>query len=170
MDEADAFFRNTTSAGLIADYVSYTSLIDGYFKAGKESAALDIVQEMMEKNIGFDVVAYNVLINGLLGLGKYEVQILYAEMRQRGLIPNSATFNTMITAYCRQGKVESALNLLSEMDKFGLSYNYVTYNTLVKGLCEASQIDEAMKFLSKMQDMGLRPTTTAHNYKCKIWV
>ncbi|XVF30583.1 hypothetical protein REPUB_Repub16aG0070900 [Reevesia pubescens] len=43
---------------------------------------LSLDQETIEKNIPFDVVAYNVLINGVLRLGKYEAQSIYVGVRE----------------------------------------------------------------------------------------
>jgi len=50
--------------------------MDGLFKKGNLSAAFEVEQEMMERNLGRDVVVYNILINCLCVLGKSEKQKL----------------------------------------------------------------------------------------------
>ncbi|KAH0784562.1 hypothetical protein KY290_004160 [Solanum tuberosum] len=162
MDEAEAIFMDMVSKGLSPDHVNYTSLMDGLFKTGKESDALQLVEEMKEKKICFDTIACNVLLNGLLGIGQYEVQSVYAEIRKLGLVPDIQTFNSLIDAYCKEGKLESAVKVWVEMKSSGIMPNSITCNILVKGLCEVGDIEKAMDLLTDVVSIGFRPSPAIH--------
>ena len=51
--------------GFFPNSIIYTSLIDGLFKQGNMIAAFKLGEEMIKKGFMFDVVTYNVFINGL---------------------------------------------------------------------------------------------------------
>ncbi|KAE9459000.1 hypothetical protein C3L33_09114, partial [Rhododendron williamsianum] len=142
MDEAQVVFGDMVSKGLSTDRVNYTSLMDGFFKVGKESAALDVAEEMAEKN-----------------------------MEQSGLAPNLATYNTMINAYCKKGNLENALKLWDDMKNSGLMPNLITCNTMVGGLCQAGEIDKAMDLLNEVMVVGFHPTSTTQRLCLKrFWM
>ena len=92
---------------------------------------------MMEKNLALDVVAYNVLINCLCKIGKFdETQGFLEEMKDAGLAADLATYNTMINAHCKEGNIEKAFKITKEMRSNGLISNVITYNSLMARLCE----------------------------------
>ena len=48
-------------------------------------------------------------------------------------IANSFTFNIVLHALCKEGKLEKALDLATEMEAKGCGPNVVSYNTLIWG-------------------------------------
>ncbi|XVF30618.1 hypothetical protein REPUB_Repub16aG0074000 [Reevesia pubescens] len=152
MGEAEGLIKDMMSRGLSLDQVKYTSLMDGFFKEGKESAALILVQETIEKNIPFDVVAYNILINGLLRLGKYEAQYYLCWSERGGLAPGLITCNTMINAYCKEGKFQYALNLCDDMKSWGVNVKFHNFH-----------VKKSFATYSQMLRKGVPPNIVTYN-------
>ena len=118
--------------------------MDGLFKKGNLSAAFEVEQEMMERNLGRDVVVYNILINCLCSREVRKAKALCVEMKNTGLTPDHVTYKTIISAYCREGELNTALKLSGEMKSAGLMPNLITFSTLLEALCEAKDLDLAM--------------------------
>lgn len=80
---------------------------------------------------------------------------LWNELLSCGCLPNDFTFATMVDGYCRQGRLEQALELCSKMWKEGLRPDVVTCSALLNGLCKSGRIQETKDLLSKMSRSGL---------------
>ncbi|XWS42823.1 hypothetical protein CRYUN_Cryun16bG0047400 [Craigia yunnanensis] len=144
------------SRGLSLDQVNYTSLMDGFFKEGKESAALTLAQEMTDKNIPFDIFAFNVLINGLVRLGKCETKSVYARMSELDMAPDLITCNTIINAYCKEAdEIEKALNVLNEMLILGFSPTTAIHKFLLDVSSRNKRADAILLMHERLVSMGL---------------
>ncbi|KAM2670956.1 hypothetical protein EV1_006829 [Malus domestica] len=141
--------------------------MDGYFKERKESVALNLAQEMMEKNIGFDVVAYNVLMNGLLRLGKLgmtmKATLVLKEMTGGGFLADIDTYNAFICGYCRSSHMKRAFATYSQMLAEGVSPNIETYNLLLGGLSSAGLMTDAEELFGQMKNRGFVPNASTYD-------
>ncbi|GFY88979.1 PPR repeat protein [Actinidia rufa] len=177
MDEAEALFRDMKSRGLLPDHVNYTSLMDGLFKAGKEPATLNIAQEMTEKNIELDTVAYNVLINGIFRLGWHceagevdKAMDLLNEMRMVGFHPTLTTYILILEAVSANERAEIIMlmhkqqyQVLNKMMGKGISEDTITYNALIHGYCKSSHLKMAFATYSRMLSEGVSPNIATYN-------
>lgn len=81
---------------------------------------------------------------------------VYAAMGEFGIRPTVVTFNTMLDSYCKEGKMQEALDLLSEMQEKGCVPNDVTYNVLINGLSKKGELDKAQELIKEMLRSGLK--------------
>merc|ERR1719515_243497 len=72
-----------------------------------------------------------------------------------GIACNTVSYNTMLDANARTGKMDRADELFREMVASGISPDVITYSTLVKGHCQAGDIDQGFQVLKEMVANGV---------------
>ncbi|GJY39872.1 pentatricopeptide repeat-containing protein [Tanacetum coccineum] len=85
-------------------------------------------------------------------------------MREHGCAPDNVTYNTLLNALCKKGKLNEVRELLLDMKKQGLSSNRLTYNTLVHAYClRKGCLSEASHVLELMKQNGILPDVWTYN-------
>ncbi|MCE2055685.1 hypothetical protein HAX54_043188 [Datura stramonium] len=121
----------------------YNSLVNGYCKAGKCSAAESIFNEMIDKGLDSQLLCKPIsLIDGYCKKEIHSAFRLYHEMTGKEF---TITTTALISGFCRarmmgiaDGNTVRALKLLDEMKK-GLIPDTYTYRSLITGLCASAQ-------------------------------
>ncbi|KAK1386300.1 hypothetical protein POM88_024035 [Heracleum sosnowskyi] len=75
-------------------------------------------------------------------------------IRSKVMMPTCVTYNILLDAYCKQSKLDIAMDLYRNMTCEGLKPTVETHNTLLHGLCGLGKPMEALTFLYKIQDQG----------------
>jgi pentatricopeptide repeat protein len=52
------------------------------------------------------------------------------EMEEKGIVPDSITYNILINSYCRSGNAKKAFSLHDEMLRKGIEHTKVTYTSI----------------------------------------
>merc|ERR1719450_497064 len=74
------------------------------------------------------------------------------------------TFNTIIDACARAGRMEHGPKILEDMKVAAISPNIVTYSTIIKGHCQAGDIHTAFELMEQMKkETGLKPDEIMYN-------
>jgi len=127
--------------------------VDALVKNDQADAAFDLVQEVKYDPVCRDTlntVIYSTVLKGFtLAKQPERVDQVYQEMRGLGIACNTISYNTMIDANCRTGRMERAVQLFADLEASG-SPDVVTYSTMVKGYCMSGDIDQGFKVLRKM--------------------
>ncbi|KAM7466417.1 hypothetical protein LguiB_013979 [Lonicera macranthoides] len=113
-----------------ADVYCYNMIIDSLCKDRMISDAKNLLVEMNKKGISPVVVTYTSLIHGL-------------EMVDRNVSPDVHTFNIVVDAFCKEGMVKEAEDVLEVMIKRGEFPTVVTYSALMDGYCLQGRMEEA---------------------------
>ncbi|RYR08059.1 hypothetical protein Ahy_B05g075607 [Arachis hypogaea] len=79
-------------------------------------------------------------------------------MKGEGLEPNGFTYNMLLKALCKNGKMDGACKLLEEMSNKGCPLNAVSYTTVVSSVCKLGQVEKA-----KEQANGFAPVVPVYN-------
>lgn len=67
------------------------------------------------------------------------------------LKPNTCIFNILVKYHCREGDLESAIEVVREMKSSNVSYpNLITYSTLMEGLCRCGRLEAAIEVFEDM--------------------
>ncbi|KAK6915871.1 LOW QUALITY PROTEIN: Pentatricopeptide repeat [Dillenia turbinata] len=90
-----------------------------------------------------------------------EARELFDDMERQGLASNVATFNTLIDASCKAGKMTNAENFKSLMIDHGVFPSVSTYKCLISGFCKEGNM-EANTY-REMDDEGLRVNLFTYN-------
>lgn len=112
-----------------------------------------------------DACTYNILINanGVLGCldGAMEV---FDKMHKRAILPNAATFGTLVHLLCANGKLDEALKLKREMlDIYAIHPNIYVYTPLIKALCRTSNVKMAFELKDEMEKGEIALDSTIYN-------
>ncbi|KAF3439029.1 hypothetical protein FNV43_RR17304 [Rhamnella rubrinervis] len=144
------------------DFTSETQmcnvLLDMYAKCGKISDARSLYNCICNK----DVVSWTSMVDayGSHGHG-IEALGLFKKMREErtGVLPNSVTFLTVLSACGHSGLVDEGLECFNTMrDEYGLWPGTEHYVCLIDILGRAGRIDEVWYMFDDMVKHGVRPT------------
>ncbi|KAA8531253.1 hypothetical protein F0562_005962 [Nyssa sinensis] len=157
------------------DVKMYTVLICGWCKINRPQMAEKFFREMVDRGIEPNVVAYNVLLNGICRRsslhpeGRFERTIraaenLLDEMRERGIEPDVTSYSIVLHVYSRAHKPDLCLDKLKMMKDKGICPTVATYTSVVKCLCSCGRFIEAEELLSEMVCNGV--SLSAATYNC----
>ena len=66
------------------------------------------------------------------------------ELLEKGIKPDIISYDTVIYAYCRNGRMREASRIFSEMKDSGIVPDVVTYNTFVASYVADSMFPDAI--------------------------
>ncbi|XP_024011570.1 pentatricopeptide repeat-containing protein At4g38150 isoform X1 [Eutrema salsugineum] len=103
------------------DVVAHTAIVEAYAKAGQPKEALKVFLRMLASGVLPNAYTYTVLIKGLAVDANTlkDAKKYLLEMMGYGMSPNAATYTAVFEAFVREGKEESARELLQEMKEKG---------------------------------------------------
>ncbi|TKY67391.1 Pentatricopeptide repeat-containing protein [Spatholobus suberectus] len=126
-----------------------------------------VFQRLREKRgFSFDTWGYNVCVHAFGCWGDLATCFdLFKEMKDdKGLVaPDLCTYNSLITALCRLGKVEDALVMWEELNGSPHRPDRFTYTNLIQACSRTYRIDDAIRVFNHMQSSGFRPETLVYN-------
>ncbi|CAA6667097.1 unnamed protein product [Spirodela intermedia] len=120
------------------------------------------------------VQVYNAMMGVHARAGRFDkVKELLEVMRERECEPDLVSFNTLINARVKSGRVPpgSALDLLHDIRRAGLQPDTVTYNTLLTACSNSgtSCLEDAVKVYSDMKASGCQPDLWTCNVMVSIY-
>ncbi|XP_024538389.1 pentatricopeptide repeat-containing protein At1g09900 [Selaginella moellendorffii] len=138
-----------------ADFVTYTSLIQGLCKVKLLEQALVFLGKMVSKGFHRDVYTYTAVIHALCIENRLQkLESFWKRWPTRTSL--QALSRTRFSSTGSTKVVDEAVALLSKMRKKCVP-TAVTYNSLVSGLCKAERASEAYDHLEEMVYSGCIP-------------
>lgn len=133
---------------LSLDVVMGTALVDLYAKCGNITRALQVFQEIPQRNC----LTWTAIICGLAHHGNAHDAISYfSKMIYSGLRPDEITFLGVLSACCHGGLVEEGRKYFSQMSsKFNISPQLKHYSCMVDLLGRAGHLEEAEELIRNM--------------------
>ncbi|XP_056171670.1 pentatricopeptide repeat-containing protein At5g46100-like [Syzygium oleosum] len=138
---------------------SYVTILDILVEENQLKLALRFYKHMRAIGVSPTVASLNVLIKALCknsGTMDSALKIFY-EMPNRGYVPDSYTYGTLINGLCKWGKISDARKLFEEMEINGCSPSVITYTSMIHGLCQSENLDEAFGLFEQMVGKGIEP-------------
>ncbi|GKA78055.1 tetratricopeptide-like helical domain-containing protein, partial [Tanacetum coccineum] len=141
-------------------------------KIGNNFIAIQLLRLMEERGCKPDVVTYTNIIDSLCKDKMIDDAFkLFKEMVFRqGISPNVITYSSLIDglcnlvdAFCKEGKVEEAENVIDIMIEKGIVPNIVTYSTFIDGYCLRGEMSKAKKFFDSLVFRGLVPNVVSYS-------
>ncbi|XP_028790408.1 pentatricopeptide repeat-containing protein At1g55630-like [Neltuma alba] len=103
--------------------------------------------------------SYNAILHCLLNLKQYKlIEWVHQQMLLEGLPSDILTYNIVMYAKYRLGKLDQFNILLDEMGKNGFSPDFHTYNILLHVLGKGDKPLAALNLLNHMRETGIEPT------------
>lgn len=115
---------------------------------------------------------YNAMMGVYARSGNFaRVQELLDLMKSKGVEPDLVSFNTLINARAKSGKMRpgSALELLNEVRQSGLRPDSITYNTLISACSHYSNLEDAVRVFSNMKESGCYPDLWTYNAMVSVY-
>ncbi|XP_068644068.1 putative pentatricopeptide repeat-containing protein At1g77010, mitochondrial [Aristolochia californica] len=144
----EQIFALAAIAGLVADQIISTSLIDMYCKCGFVKEGLSLFNEIKK----LDEVPWNCMMMGyaINGYGT-EALKLFEEMRTLKVVPNDITFIAVLSACGHCGLVDEGYRWFHGMKiNYGVEQKIEHYSCMIDLLARGGHIEEAIDFIEKM--------------------
>ncbi|CAA7053872.1 unnamed protein product [Microthlaspi erraticum] len=146
ISDAVSLLDQMVEMGYKPNTVTFNTLIHGLFLHNKVSEGVALVERMVAERMSTRF-AY------LWCVGKWSVQErwedaagLLSDMIEKKINPDVVTFNALIDAFVKEGKLLEAEKLYEEMIKSkGCLPNVVTYTTLINGFCKSKRVEDGME-------------------------
>ncbi|GAU15427.1 hypothetical protein TSUD_44650 [Trifolium subterraneum] len=131
---------------------------------GEAGLAKTLVESFIKsKNFNFFPYkhSYNAILHSFLVLKQYKlIEWVYDQMRD-DFSPDILTYNIVLYAKYRLGKVDQFNILFAEMGRNGFSPDLHTYNILLHALGKEGKPLEALKLLNHMRETGQLPSASS---------
>ncbi|KAM2527414.1 hypothetical protein TB1_024672 [Malus domestica] len=140
-------FDEMEAQGCSPNVVTYTSVMCFLAKSEEFEEALQLYERMKSAGCDPDTLFYNSLIHtlGRAGRVREAVHVFDVEMPEKGVPPNTSTYNTMIAMFCHHGEEQKAFNVLLQMENAGLCKPDVqTYYPLLKMCFKTGKVDDCL--------------------------
>ncbi|KAG2252462.1 hypothetical protein Bca52824_082598 [Brassica carinata] len=155
---AIAFFADMQREGLQGAWL-LTALIHAYCSVGNIENAMGLFDQLLEDGCSPDAKIYYALISGLCqarrdhGEQREKVYEMLTDMEGAKMKPDSITYNTLVSFFCKLKDFESVQKMMENMREDGLHPTVVTYGVIIEAYCSAGDVSEALKLFN---DMGSR--------------
>ncbi|EYU25095.1 hypothetical protein ABFS82_06G033600 [Erythranthe guttata] len=103
--------------------------------------------------------SFNAILHSLLTLNHYRlIEWVYQQMLAKGHPPDILTYNIIMCAKFRLGKLDHFHGLLDEMGRTGFSPDFHTFNLLLHVLGKGDKPLAALKLMNHMKEIGIDPS------------
>jgi pentatricopeptide repeat protein len=183
--EAEKFLQTLEAASPSSvDLIAYQLVIQSYVRRFKPTEAYRLLNQYFQSRSSAPLRAhpdnhfillstYNSVIHGYCQVNRPSVaERLLNELQSRGIIPDTYTYTTLISAYSHQVAKETKSpsrnslksishatsriqHLLSEIDRRQLPYTEALYSILIRKFIQESRLSEMNTLLEKMRAEGI---------------
>lgn len=145
----------------------YSSLLRTLTKCGRDSDALDLLEEMILCGIVPNIQTFSGLMHHFALNGDIKtVQKLFAMVRQSGVQPDAYMFKVLIQAYCKCGRAALAWRVFEDLRNLNLMPDSATKELLVKSLWKEGKRREAAAVEESCEEVSDVLPLTLHGH---IW-
>jgi pentatricopeptide repeat protein len=103
-------------------------------------------------------VNYTIVIDKLFKERNYGLATrMWGQMVSLGCNPDVVTYTTSVRAYCNEGRLDEAGNVVMKMNKSGVTVDTIMYNTLMDGYTSIGHTDHAVEVLNNMTGVSSMP-------------
>ncbi|KZV45967.1 pentatricopeptide repeat-containing protein [Dorcoceras hygrometricum] len=138
-------FTQLENSNVFADSYSFTAALSACGQLSLVQVGRSVHSKIVKYGVGCSVFVANCLINmyGKCGFTT-EATTVFQEMVEK----DNISWNSVIAANARNGKVEQAFAFMHQMPE----PDTISYNELIDGIARYGAMEEAITELSKMQD------------------
>merc|ERR1719409_2014568 len=143
-------------------------MVEAIVSNGDTEGAFDLIHQMQDDEQckgALNSVIYCSVLKGFTREKKLDrVRAVYEEMSERGVDLSIITFNTLIDACARCGRMENLTKILEDMKMHRVKPNLITYSTMLKGHCQNGNIQGGFSILEQMRkETHLKPDEIMYN-------
>ncbi|KAK4856736.1 hypothetical protein QYF36_020615 [Acer negundo] len=145
---------------------SFNTLLNVLLNCGKFDKMKETF-ENMEKHTGPDACSYNILINGCVMSGRFELEEalkLKEDMTKvYNVSPNGHIYASLIKRLCEVSELNSAIGLKQEIVRDKVELESGIYSTLISVMLKVGRKEEVSGIFEEMREKGCNPNTVTYN-------
>lgn len=141
-------------------FVSYTIVLKSLCDKGRSQQALQLLRTMgwrrrcLLTKCGVVNHGHPWISHGLA---------LFDEIKKQGIAPSVATYNSIISFWCKANSIEKAEAILQQMVDNGVTPDDTTFGTMMLGYSKVGQWKEVDRMFNAMTSQGRYPNLTTCN-------
>ncbi|KAF7838004.1 pentatricopeptide repeat-containing protein [Senna tora] len=157
-----ALYRGMPEMDLVADSITFCTMIDGYSKVGRIDEALEIFDDFRKTSIS-SPACYNSIINGLCRKGMVEMATeAFVELDDKGLVLDNGIYKMLMQSIFKEKGAKEALDLVYRMEALGPDKYTTICNDSIWLLCKKGFVEDAYHLFIMMRKKG--STVTSKSY------
>ncbi|KAI3905445.1 hypothetical protein MKW98_013243 [Papaver atlanticum] len=150
IDIARRVFDEISDRGVI----TWNSMFAGYTTSSCWEEVIELFQEMLKSDVGFDVVTMISVLTACGRLGNLELgEWLSDYIVENGLTGNLNLITSLIDMYAKCGKIGVARSLFDKLPR----RDVVAWSAMISGYSQASRCREALDLFQEMQRENIEP-------------
>lgn len=115
-----------------ADLISYSTIIKGLCKANKRTQAFQLIKQMIDSKIEYDVSIMNLFLESCASSDDHKIGMSSFEyLHKRKVAFNEITMGIMVKIYGAQFKLKSAFGLLEVFSEINLKPSLIFFTNLI---------------------------------------
>eukprot|EP00448_Togula_jolla_P010851 CAMPEP_0170608328 /NCGR_PEP_ID=MMETSP0224-20130122/21527_1 /TAXON_ID=285029 /ORGANISM="Togula jolla, Strain CCCM 725" /LENGTH=1097 /DNA_ID=CAMNT_0010933549 /DNA_START=67 /DNA_END=3357 /DNA_ORIENTATION=+ len=143
-------------------------MVEAVVSNSDTEAAYKLVKELREDEQcrgALNAVIYCSILKGFAREKKIDRAFaVHEEMCDRNIEMSSVSFNSLINACARCGRMDCVPQLLADMERHGIQPNVITYSTVLKGHCQMGDVKAAFAILKDMREKtNMKPDEIMYN-------
>merc|ERR1740130_90455 len=143
-------------------------MVEAIVNNGDTEGAYDLIQQVRDDEQCCDVINSIIYCSVLKGFTREKkidrVWAVYEEMKEMNAELSVITYNTLIDACARCGRMEHLPTIMEDMVTHGAKPNIITYSTMLKGHCQNGDVQSGFAILEQVKkDPQLKPDEIMYN-------
>ncbi|KAM7252613.1 hypothetical protein ACFE04_008122 [Oxalis oulophora] len=157
LDEALKFFELYKSNGFVAEAPTYNALVGAYCWSMRMNDVFRTVDEMRKSGVGPTSRTYDIILYHLVKARRTKQAYSVFQKMSEDCEPSVSTYEIIVRMFCKQDRVDMAMNVWDQMKAKGVSPGMHMFSILISSLSFENKLDEALKYFNEMLDIGIRP-------------
>ncbi|XP_057981387.1 pentatricopeptide repeat-containing protein At5g57250, mitochondrial isoform X2 [Malania oleifera] len=161
-EEAYAIYKGMSEMDLVADSVTFCTMIDGYCRACRIDEALEIFDDLRNTSIS-SLTCYRRIIYKLYQKGMVDMATeIFLELNEKGLALDFDT-NKLLTAIFKEKGVDGVMNLVHRIENSGQEICDIIFNDAICFFCKRGFLEAACDVYLVMKRKGSSATCTSYH-------
>eukprot|EP00253_Pinus_taeda_P001283 PITA_01283 len=140
---------NIIRSGFVLHIMVGNALITMYAKCGILEDALNVFNQMPERNI----ITWNAIISGCAQNGHGKVALeLFGQMQLKSILPNQVTLASVLSACAALAALQQGEEIHAYIIRFGYELDISVINALVTMYSKCGHVEDACKIFGKMPE------------------
>ncbi|KAI4295365.1 hypothetical protein L6164_035418 [Bauhinia variegata] len=136
------------------DVVSWTAMIDRYFKDGRREEGFALFRDLMGSGVRPNEYTFAGVLNACADNAAEDLgKEVHGHMTRVGYDPYSFAISTLVHLYSRCGNMENAIKVFNQMSRPDL----VSWTALIVGYAQNGQPEKALHFFELLLKSGTQP-------------
>ena len=156
---------------LISSYISpdsvplvFNLLVQSYAKLRMIESGFDVCQYLGEHGFSLSVISYNTLINVAQKCDHISlVWKIYEHMIEKRTYPNDVTVKIVISALCKEGKLQEFLDMVDRIHGKRSSPTVIVNTSLVFRILEEGRVEEGLVLLKRILQKNMILDTISYS-------